>query len=232
MRGLDRNETGPRQPVDSDDDGGQQAGKIKGVFTMRFALAAVAAIIASPAAATTYTMNFVPGNMDVGFGHQFVETFASPITFGVGDTLELNFAFSTPITVDKWTWFEPILRLKYDGGRVAGSGSYVIDVLGSNWPAEAVVHRSGNYNFGANVLVGTGGLLYLSEATWTGFSASITPTSGGPYTLTGVDLFAGRVPEPATWAMLIGGFGLAGISLRSRRSGSRRTADCREYRAG
>ena len=32
------------------------------------------------------------------------------------------------------------------------------------------------------------------------------------------DSVVGAVPEPATWAMMIGGFGIAGASMRRRRN--------------
>jgi len=38
----------------------------------------------------------------------------------------------------------------------------------------------------------------------------------GTYTLTIADAAAGAVPEPATWAMMIGGFGLVGAAMRRR----------------
>lgn len=42
-------------------------------------------------------------------------------------------------------------------------------------------------------------------------------TSGGPATITITNVADSPVPEPATWAMMIGGFGLVGGSLRRTR---------------
>ncbi len=41
---------------------------------------------------------------------------------------------------------------------------------------------------------------------------------GGQYTNYAFRLVSSAVPEPATWAMMIGGFGLAGATLRRRRA--------------
>jgi hypothetical protein len=44
------------------------------------------------------------------------------------------------------------------------------------------------------------------------------PIGGGGQFVFSSGVFAGGVPEPATWALMIGGFGLAGAALRRRRS--------------
>ena len=52
---------------------------------------------------------------------------------------------------------------------------------------------------------------YNSEPTPHGFWS-------GTFTITSSDPVDGAVPEPATWAMMIAGFGVVGASLRRRRS--------------
>ncbi len=41
--------------------------------------------------------------------------------------------------------------------------------------------------------------------------------SGSEFNFGGALSFGGAVPEPATWALMLGGFGLAGVALRRRR---------------
>jgi len=45
---------------------------------------------------------------------------------------------------------------------------------------------------------------------------TITSVMGGDAALSGNLSFAAAVPEPTAWAMMIGGFGLVGFSLRRR----------------
>lgn len=61
-----------------------------------------------------------------------------------------------------------------------------------------------------------------SIATWDGAGTAGTSTFTGPYYFPGQLAYAaegamGGVPEPATWALMIAGFGLMGASLRRRR---------------
>ncbi|MFQ3595945.1 MAG: PEPxxWA-CTERM sorting domain-containing protein [Sphingomonadaceae bacterium] len=47
---------------------------------------------------------------------------------------------------------------------------------------------------------------------------------GGNYVASVTGTFAGQVPEPATWALLIAGFGLVGLAARHRRTSIRLVA--------
>ena len=91
------------------------------------------------------------------------------------------------------------------------------------------------YGFGADFLSGGANFrrssghydLGQGSVAYGGFSdvlnAEFTPAAGGShnnyanFTITSVT-FGGGVPEPATWALMIGGFGLAGVAMRRRRS--------------
>jgi len=91
-------------------------------------------------------------------------------------------------------------------GTVVGTGSYGFN---GSW-TDAVVH----YDF----------LFAHSASTWTmGINFGGAGFQGGDDESWGIDNFhlaavTGGVPEPATWAMMIAGFGLAGAALRRRRA--------------
>ncbi len=68
---------------------------------------------------------------------------------------------------------------------------------------------------------------FISEnfaLSFSGASKALTPVSGRlpNFNLSGSGTFAGAaaVPEPASWALMLGGFGLMGTVMRSRRNGS------------
>ena len=70
----------------------------------------------------------------------------------------------------------------------------------------------------------------LLDITARGITANLRPeNTGGTFTLSSTFLLrpaaaAPGVPEPASWAMMIGGFALAGAALRRRRAPGRATA--------
>ena len=81
----------------------------------------------------------------------------------------------------------------------------------------------GTFTLGANnSFVGTGEATGVLKFTGTFRTLSFTDSSEAYHGLTigiaGVAPTPGAVPEPATWALLIGGFGLTGAALRRRRA--------------
>jgi PEP-CTERM motif len=76
-----------------------------------------------------------------------------------------------------------------------------------------------DFYFGSLLLVTDGPQLYSgsedSPTFLTGTYALSEYLGTGSYTLT-ISSVSGAVPEPASWAMMIGGFGLAGAALRRR----------------
>lgn len=121
-------------------------------------------------------------------------------------TLDQNSVFS----------FSGMLNQDFEGGFITTTARYVIDgTLSGNrnhsyeHPTDAIVLRPDSYSF----------LVLLNSYTYNyvganGISAvgafNISPYAGhvpGP----------GSVPEPASWALMVGGFGLVGGTLRRRR---------------
>jgi len=85
----------------------------------------------------------------------------------------------------------------YNGGPFASNASGVTTMPGFTWLSDRQVYGSG-LNFPT---VDTGG----------GYGTNGIPEVN--FSSTGIG-----VPEPATWALMIGGFGLAGASLRRRKA--------------
>lgn len=69
-------------------------------------------------------------------------------------------------------------------------------------------------------IVGTNSLEFYGIVTDTAFTSVSITMNDAPYynALDNVTIGVGAVPEPATWALMIGGFGLAGSALRRRRA--------------
>jgi hypothetical protein len=74
---------------------------------------------------------------------------------------------------------------------------------------------------------GSGGNLFLDadqNVGTTNMRISAFPYDFNQGLVTGFNADATAVPEPATWAMMIAGFGLVGVSVRRKRRGSRAVA--------
>lgn len=91
----------------------------------------------------------------------------------------------------------------------------------------ALIYDDDDGAVGNNSLIN---ILLTSGTAYTAVATGFSNTSFGPYSLTisgqGVaSPVVGQVPEPATWAMMLIGFGLVGASFRVRRKAPRlRTA--------
>jgi hypothetical protein len=189
--------------------------------------AAALLAIAAPASAADYVVNAVINSNTLLPG--FLNSVAiDPISLGVGDTLDLKLTFSGG-------------SLALNGGTPLWTGLLTSgDAAGINVTSTLTIIGGS-----ANLVTSAGPLMQLNQFSHVGsyFFNGLVQTAPGPISFTGLNQFmtidsddigmpreygvaffyyegaAGpAVPEPASWAMMITGFGLVGAVARRRRN--------------
>ena len=199
----------------------------------------VAACTASAASATVFTGTYTESHLtaDPGLVLQTNNLAPSPFTFNltnVGDTAQQNlfqlYTNENSVELDDFANKPISVTLDFTtpdvfGGGVAGGthGAFTITGLFTHDEFGTVVwNNNGNtiLNFGNGGQLG----VHLDDANFNLrhdglFDGSLTPGLAGAATITAdFTLISNPVPEPATWALMIGGFGMAGAALRRRRA--------------
>ena len=106
------------------------------------------------------------------------------------------------------------------GRNVAGAPDPALaTVMAGGQTFNVAAANDGSFGSGHNMIWKTGGFSFTGTGSSTTITlAAVTGGNGGVFfDKISVDS-AGGVPEPATWALMIGGFGLMGASLRRRQS--------------
>ncbi len=176
------------------------------LFAAAAALAIVSAAAPASAAIHTFTFEAPPGVWEQNFG--------SGGPFGLSDQPDIigsvtvnsdlggiDAFLALDFTTGTRTWTLADLR---SGTKVIGSAGnvYYLNVaMGGSDPTLQNGFEIGPQDNSSYVLIGDGtnGIDCINCITW-------TDTVGG----------GGAVPEPATWALMIAGFGMAGAGLRRR----------------
>ena len=105
--------------------------------------------------------------------------------------------------------FAADLVQNFGGGRQSGSGAlFTLNAFGTSG-------LLGSYTF--PIASGTGGFFGLTSTA--GITSIQVSQAGGFAIIDNVSFNGGTVPEPASWALMVAGFGLVGVAAR-RRSGA------------
>ena len=191
---------------------------------MSYMLLATAAVVATPAMAAELIVDVTGAQSVSDFG-----TAGNTIrTFNIGANSRITgVAYNVNITAFTPSYLSEA-GVAFTGSDTDGDGVFLTPGFADNAPGTASYADSANLiDLGLDFTVGADGILRLEwfesfddgsvdpDAIWN--SGTLTFT----YEPTGVEA---PVPEPATWAMMIGGFGMMGASLRRRRSTSVRFA--------
>jgi len=185
-------------------------------FTM---LAAGAALIAfcSPATAASFVVDAASNSSGAGFGLN------TGLTYSAGDLLTVSAAAD-----DLWS-AGPVPRWSNANGLIGDlfatgtdeTGLPAGTQIGANWGLWAQFGLSAPYG---SLVGGIGGVYQLlgtsfSGPAWASGTLELFYWDENSFDNSGrisVNV-GGAVPEPASWAMMLGGFGLVGGALRSRR---------------
>jgi len=188
---------------------------------MSYMLLATAAVVATPASAAELIVNVAGAQSFAAFG-----TAGNTVrTFNIGANSRVTaVAYNVNITAFSPSYLSEAV-VAFTGSDTLGDGVFLTPGIGDDFAGTATYADSANLtDLGLGFTVGADGLLRLEwfedfndtsvnpDAIWN--SGTITFT----YEPTGVEA---PIPEPATWAMMIGGFGLMGGSLRRRRTSLR-----------
>ena len=213
----------------------------------RLFVAAVAATVAAVPAGAATTITFTnAGNIDQVLGNNLVEsgfrinadqcagsncfTVRAAPTAGTGSSGKVleAYAFNPAITISQVGGGAFTLQsFALTGVELPSAFSSNFDVLfGFNYAdgTSAVLATSidANYSNPLSVLIQSQIAGYTTKALTSFYvKADYDSQAGAKLQLDNITVTslnaAGAVPEPATWAMMIGGFGLMGASLRRRR---------------
>lgn len=183
---------------------------------------------------TTSTPNFTYDGVGTWTG---VYDLGLATTFNSGEPDSIFLPPGTPVTVTfNATTLAPQVVAgpdQFDQGGYSGSITFSTPTIANlltatftngvaNW--ERIQGGDWSATFAASGSCGTS-LCYSSDYqtavngyTLNDFSIAFSggPTANGPYSAAGT--FAGTVPEPAAWSLLIAGFGLVGAAARRRRT--------------
>lgn len=212
-----------------------------GVFNMRFGLlatAAAAAVLASaaPAGATVF-LSFAPGAATPDTGYSVIDTFdtlAGVVASGVPGQVQIKFppsdssgappANSSPSGTNYLSVLaggianialSNVSAFQFDWGSI---DSYNTLTIHSSIGDVAVV-PGGNFPNTANgnqFAPGTNGLFTVRATAGETFTGITLASGSNSFEIDNLAV-TGGVPEPASWALMIMGFGSAGVMLRRRR---------------
>jgi hypothetical protein len=181
-------------------------------------LVAASMLLAAPAAAAVYVVDSAANSYGGGVGLA---------TFGVtaGQTIKVSSS-----TDDLWS-LGALPRWSDGNGLVANrfasatddSGQPIGTKIGQNFG----LYTSGPYSFAYGALVGEIGGVYkklgansLTTAWGTGTLKLYNWDSNSGDNSGSIRFHVAVVPEPATWALLVAGFGFVGVGMRRRRGGT------------
>jgi len=183
----------------------------------RYAIAAVALTAALPAAEANAAVLVVNVAGAQGFGA--LGTAANTVrtyNVGAGSTIT-GISYNVNITARGGSYLSEAALL-FSGSNANGDGVAFTPGFEDANPGTATYTGSADLvDLGLSFVVGADGLLRLEY--YETFTDGLLPDSiwnSGTLTFTYTPTATGAVPEPATWAMMLMGFGMAGYGLRRR----------------
>lgn len=178
-------------------------------FSMTMILATMA--VATPVAAATSIAGSNPGLTSLGsFAAGTYQITASGLidltgSPGSGFTIRPDGVPDTPVTFPGYAYFNPAGSVIADGNYgIAGSAFKIGSLVGSLIAAPGAGDWFG-IGYGTIVTLAAPGAIYAIV------NDTYFPNNGGTF-----EVDVSPVPEPASWALLIAGFGLTGAAMRRR----------------
>jgi hypothetical protein len=191
------------------------------VKILAVAVSAAAALLASTASAATYAdawTTSATGGISVVFGDNGLDIPGAEIVPGETVTTHAYDAGTGAFT-DTFSFFLPNGIVGFTLSSIGFAPNSSLTVTGFTFNGASLgVTNAANASGGITVL-GSGGP--FTVATGGPQTLVITGTGGPDAVFSGTATFeaaaVGGIPEPATWALMLGGFGGAGAILRRRR---------------